>query len=179
MICNESASENEDTENKARQKSAVAAFQELAGAMPGIPEELQVAVLNAESPGRLADLISDALNLNYAEKILLLSMTDVRRRFEVLAILMNRELEVLKLGMKIQSEVHQAMSQQQREFFLREQLRTIQQELGEDSRNPDIIEIEERLESTELPPHVLEVVRKELSRLEVIPQAAPRIPYRL
>ena len=173
VICNESASENEDTENKARQKSAVAAFQELAGAMPGIPEELQVAVLNAESPGRLADLISDALNLNYAEKILLLSMTDVRRRFEVLAILMNRELEVLKLGMKIQSEVHQAMSQQQREFFLREQLRTIQQELGEDSRNPDIIEIEERLESTELPPHVLEVVRKELSRLEVIPQAAP------
>lgn len=130
-------------------------------------------MLNAESPGRLADLISDALNLNYAEKILLLSMTDVRRRFEVLAILMNRELEVLKLGMKIQSEVHQAMSQQQREFFLREQLRTIQQELGEDSRNPDIIEIEERLESTELPPHVLEVVRKELSRLEVIPQAAP------
>ena len=65
------------------------------------------------------------------------------------------------------------MSRQQREFFLREQLRTIQQELGEDSRNPDIAEIEERLEKIELPPHVLEVVRKELARLEVIPQAAP------
>lgn len=173
LVHTDSQAENDDTENKARQKSAVASFQELAGAIPGLPEELQVAVFNAESPGRLADLIADALNISYAEKILLLSMTEVRRRLEVLAILMNRELEVLKLGMKIQSEVHQAMSQQQREFFLREQLRTIQQELGEDSRNPDIIEIEERLENTELPAHVLEVVRKELSRLEVIPQAAP------
>ena len=173
QLFTDSPAENEDTENKARQKSVTAAFQELASAMPGLPEELQVAVINAESPGRIADLLADSLNISYAEKILLLAMTEVRKRLEILAILLNRELEVLKLGMKIQSEVHQAMSRQQREFFLREQLRTIQQELGEDSRNPDIIEIEERLENTELPPHVFDVVRKELSRLEVIPQAAP------
>ena len=173
QLFTDSQTENEDTENRARQKSVTVAFQELASAMPGFPEELQVAVLNAESPGRFADLLADSLNISYAEKILLLSMTAIRKRLEVLAILLNRELEVLKLGMKIQSEVHQAMSRQQREFFLREQLRTIQQELGEDSRNPDIIEIEERLENIELPQHVFDVVRKELSRLEVIPQAAP------
>ena len=171
--CPESAPEAEEAESKARQKSVTASFLELAGTLPGIPEELQVAVCNAETPARLADLIADALNLNYAEKILLLATIDVRKRLELLGIFMNRELEVMKLGMKIQSEVHQAMGRQQREFFLREQLRTIQQELGEDNRNPDLVEIGERLEKIKLPPHVLEVVRKELARLEVIPQAAP------
>ena len=173
QVCIEPNGESEDAENKARQKSVVASFLELAGALPGLPEELQVAVCNAESPARLADLVADALSLNYAEKVLMLATPDVRKRLDLLGIFINRELEVMKLGMKIQSEVHRAMSRQQREFFLREQLRTIQQELGEDSRNPDIVEIEERLEKIELPSHVLEVVRKELARLEVIPQAAP------
>ena len=173
QVCFESNGETEDAENKARQKSVVASFLELAGSLPGLPEELQVAVCNAESPARLADLVADALSLNYAEKVLMLATPDVRKRLDLLGIFMNRELEVMKLGMKIQSEVHRAMSRQQREFFLREQLRTIQQELGEDSRNPDIVEIEERLETMELPQHVLEVVHKELARLEVIPQAAP------
>jgi len=173
QVCIESNGESEDAENKARQKSVVASFLELAGSLPGLPEELQVAVCNAESPARLADLVADALSLNYAEKVLMLATPDVRKRLDLLGIFMNRELEVMKLGMKIQGEVHRAMSHQQREFFLREQLRTIQQELGEDSRNPDIVEIEERLEKIELPSHVLEVVRKELARLEVIPQAAP------
>ncbi len=164
---------NENTENKARQKSVTSAFLELANTLPGIPEELQVAACNAESPTRLADLVADALSVSYPEKLLLLATIDVRKRLELLAVFINREQEVLKLGMKIQSEVHQAMSRQQREFFLREQLRTIQQELGEDTRNPDIVEIEERLENIELPQHVLDVIRKELDRLEVIPQAAP------
>ena len=135
----------DEVENQARQKSLTVLFQELAGMLPGLPEELQVAVFNAGTPGRFADLLADALNFSYAEKLLLLFHTDVRARLEALAVFMNRELEVLKLGMKIQNEVHQAMSQSQREFFLREQLRSIQQELGEDTRNPDIIEIERRL----------------------------------
>ncbi len=169
----DSTAESEDVENLARQKSATLVFQELAGLLPGLPEELQVAALNAGDPGRFADLMGDALNFSYAEKLLLLSLPEVRRRLEVVAILMNRELEVLKLGMKIQNEVHQAVSQSQREFFLREQLRTIQQELGEDNRNPDLVEIERRLAETPLPEHVVEVVKKEVARLEVIPQAAP------
>ncbi len=163
----------DEVENQARQKSLTVLFQELAGMLPGLPEELQLAVFNAGTPGRFADLLADALNFSYAEKLLLLFHADVHARLEALAVFMNRELEVLKLGMKIQNEVHQAMSQSQREFFLREQLRTIQQELGEDSRNPDIIEIERRLGELTLPDRVTEVVKKELSRLELIPQAAP------
>lgn len=104
--------------------------------MPGLPDELQVAVLNAGSPARMADMIADSMSFSYPEKLLLLVLSEVRARQEFLAILLNRELEVMKLSMKIQSEVSQAMSQQQREFYLREQLRTIQEELGEDSRNP-------------------------------------------
>ena len=163
----------DEVENQARQKSLIVLFQELAGLLPGLPEELQVAVFNAGTPGRFADLLADALNFSYAEKLLLLFHTEVRARLEALAVFMNRELEVLKLGMKIQNEVHQAMSQSQREFFLREQLRSIQQELGEDSRNPDIIEIERHLNELALPERVTEVIKKELSRLELIPQAAP------
>ncbi len=160
-------------EIRARVKGAGALFQELSGLLPGVSEELQVAALNAGSPGRFCDLVADALNFGYAEKVLLLALSDLRTRLELLNILMNREVECAKLGAEIQNEVRQAMGQQQREFFLREQLRAIQQQLDEDTRNPDIVELEERVRSAELPPKVLEVIRKELARLEVIPQAAP------
>ena len=169
----ENREENENEEVIARQKSVLMLFQELAGMMPGLPDELQVAVLNAGSPARMADMIADSMSFSYPEKLLLLVLSEVRARQEFLAILLNRELEVMKLSMKIQSEVSQAMSQQQREFYLREQLRTIQEELGEDSRNPDIIELEKRISETELPDKVSEVIAKEMARLEVIPQAAP------
>ena len=172
----ENREENENEEVIARQKSVLMLFQELAGMMPGLPDELQVAVLNAGSPARMADMIADSMSFSYPEKLLLLVLSEVRARQEFLAILLNRELEVMKLSMKIQSEVSQAMSQQQREFYLREQLRTIQEELGEDSRNPDIIELEKRIGETELPDKVSEVVAKEMARLEVIPQAAPISP---
>ncbi|WP_419647642.1 endopeptidase La, partial [Victivallis vadensis] len=169
----ENREENENEEVIARQKSVLMLFQELAGMMPGLPDELQVAVLNAGSPARMADMIADSMSFSYPEKLLLVVLSEVRARQEFLAILLNRELEVMKLSMKIQSEVSQAMSQQQREFYLREQLRTIQEELGEDSRNPDIIELEKRISETELPDKVSEVIAKEMARLEVIPQAAP------
>lgn len=156
----ENREENENEEVIARQKSVLMLFQELAGMMPGLPDELQVAVLNAGSPARMADMIADSMSFSYPEKLLLLVLSEVRARQEFLAILLNRELEVMKLSMKIQSEVSQAMSQQQREFYLREQLRTIQEELGEDSRNPDIIELEKRIGETELPDKVSEVVAK-------------------
>ena len=158
---------------RARVKGAGALFQELAGMLPGISEELQVAVLNAGSPGRFCDLVADALNFSYLEKVLLLALSDLRPRLELLTILMNREVECVRMGMKIQNDVRESLGQQQRETFLREQLRAIQQQLEEDTRNPDIVELEARIRATELPTKVLEVVRKELSRLEVIPQAAP------
>ncbi len=169
----ESEAENNNSENIARQKSLTLLFQELAGVLPNLPDELQVAVFNAGRPGRFADLLADALNFSSVEKLMLLALVPVRARLELLAVLMNRELEVFKLGMKLQNEVHQAVSRNQRETFLREQLRAIQNELGEDSRPPDLIELGERLADTTVPDKVQQVIEKELERLAMIPQAAP------
>ncbi len=154
-------------------KAAIRMFQEYAGMQPNLPDELKVAVVNTEAPERLADLLADNLNFDYVEKLLVLTCASVLERFRLLITLLNREIEVTRVGLKIQNDVHQAMSQSQREYFLREQLRTIQQELGEECRNPDIVEIEKRLAEKKLPERVSEVVAKELARLEIIPQAAP------
>ncbi|MBO5763457.1 MAG: endopeptidase La, partial [Lentisphaeria bacterium] len=158
---------------EAARKAAVTLFTELASMQPGIPEELRVAACNPSPAERLADLLIDNLNFDYVEKLLVLSTVSLADRFQLLLTLLNREVEVHRLGAKIQNEVQQSMSQSQREYFLREQLRTIKQELGEDFRNPDMAEIEQKAASKDLPEAVEAVVHKELSRLEIIPQAAP------
>ena len=169
----ENRDENSSQECFARQRSITLLFQELISMLPGYPEELQLAVYNAQTPGRFADILADSLNFSRAEKVMLLAMVSIRERLEYLAVLLNREVEVTKLGMRLQSEVREAVSSSQREFYLREQLRAIRQELGEESGNPDIVEIEQRLTELTLPDPVLAVIRKELDRLNVIPQAAP------
>ena len=163
-------------EIEARRRSVMLSFQEFAGLLQNIPDELQMAVLNAPSAGRFADTVADALSFSRAEKVVLLSQCSVVKRLEILSVLINRELEVLRLGVKIQSEVHEAMSQSQREYFLREQLRTIQRELGEETANPDVAELRKRLDSGDFPDEVKNAVNKELERLELIPQSAPEYP---
>ena len=106
------------------------------------------------------------------EKKALITMEKLQDRLHLMTILLNREVEVLRLGSKIQSQVHNAMSKSQREFFLREQLRTIKEELGEGSGNPDIVRIQERMSKLDLPENVVDVLNKEIERLEMIPQAA-------
>ena len=160
-------------ELEARRRSVMLSFQELASLLQNMPEEVQMAVLNANGPGRFADTVADALSFSTAEKIVLLSQRDVGKRLEILSVLINRELEVLRIGVKIQSEVHEAMSQSQREYFLREQLRTIQRELGEETSNPDVAELRRRLKAGNYPDEVKDAVEKELERLELIPQSAP------
>lgn len=163
----------QDEEILAQKKNALIKFQQLASLMPNLPDELQAAANNTPSPGRLADLFADSLNFSYLEKLILLNLPDLHQRYDFLAVLMNREVEILSLSMKIQNDVHQAMSQNQRDFFLREQLRVIQEELGQDSRTPDIVELEKRISETELPEAVLEVIQKEMKRLEMTPPNAP------
>ncbi len=148
-------------------------FGEYSSIQPAIPEEMKIALFNTGNPDRAVDLLADNMNFDFVEKLILLTEPELQNRCQFLLMLLNRELEIARTGMKIQSDVHNAMSQSQREFFLREQLHTIKQELGEECRNPDIAEIEKRLEEKALPEKALEVVKKELSRLELIPQAAP------
>ena len=152
---------------------AVRQFHSIASFLPNFPEELRNGASNTSDPVRVCDLIADSLNLMTDEKTMILQELSVEERLIFLLELLNRELLVVQLGSKIQAEVHQNLSQNQREYYLREQLRVIKEELKEDSRNPDIIDIEERMMQLQLPEKVAATVEKELSRLELIPTMSP------
>ena len=154
-------------------RNATKQFQEVISFAPNFPEELKIAVLNMTDNSRIADVIADTLNISFAEKIVLLTTLKLQDRLHFLTILLNRELEVLRLGSEIQRQVHDAMSKQQREFFLREQLKQIREELGEDNRNPDVVAISERIEKAHLPEAPYKVVTKELERLNMVPASSP------
>lgn len=169
----ESEHDNLSTDNRGRQKGVVRMFQELLAFQPGFPEELQLAVAGAATPSRCADTLADAMNFSFAEKLMMLTAPNVEMRLDMLAVLLNRELESGRLGMQIQADVQESMGASQREFYLREQLKVIRRELGEISSNADVTELSGKLAETDLPEKVEEVVKKELDRLELIPQNAP------
>ena len=156
-----------------RQDALRKMFLEFASLHPAIPEEMRNTIVNSRVPSRTADQISDAMGFSDIEKFLLLAIPELADRMDFLSVIMNREIEVAKLGMKIHSEVQEAMGESQREFYLREQLRTIKRELGDMGSGNDIAALTERLEQADIPEHVAETITKELSRLEVIPQNAP------
>lgn len=164
---------DDSLESSAMLKNAINQFQKIISFSPNFPEELKIAILNLDDNVRLVDLIADTLNIDFVEKLSLLTQETLHERLQTLMILLNREVEVLHLGSEIQSQVHNALSKSQRDFFLREQLKTIRHELGEDNKSPDIIAIEKKLETIELPELVTKTVKKELERLSVIPQASP------
>ena len=156
-----------------RLKALQRMYSELSMIRRELPEELLLDFSVPCAPARGADQITDAVNLSYAEKLLLLVTSDVDKRMETLSILLNRELETVRMGMQLQAEVQESVGASQREFFLREQLRVIKQELGEISSNSDVVELTGRLENSNLPDNVRSAVKKELERLELLPQSAP------
>ncbi|MFW5856827.1 MAG: endopeptidase La [Planctomycetota bacterium] len=136
-------------------------FQEFANTAPNFPEEVKVAGMNISDPGRLADLVSAHVNLSLKERCEILDAIDIRERLERLSVLLGRELQVVELGRKIQSDVQEKVGKGQREFFLREQLKSIKRELGEeDEGQADLEELKRLLDEADLP----EVARKEADR---------------
>jgi ATP-dependent Lon protease len=149
-------------------------FQEIINLSPAMSDEVKVAVLNTEHPGKLSDLIAANLNLSLEERQHLLEVNNVRERLTRLLPLLGRELEVLTLGSKIQKEVASSMSKSQRDFFLREQMRAIQRELGEsDPATSEINALREQIEKIQLPEDANKVALKELERLQQIPPTTP------
>ncbi|HXF01227.1 MAG TPA: endopeptidase La [Solirubrobacterales bacterium] len=148
-------------------------FTEIIEQIPYLPEELQLAVTNVDDPSALAHLIAGALRISTAEKQELLEEVDVGRRLRRLSEILARELEVIQLGTKIQSQVQSEIEKGQREYYLREQLKAIQQELGEgDEQQAEINELRERIEAANLPEHAQKQAERELGRLERLPPAA-------
>jgi ATP-dependent Lon protease len=148
-------------------------FAEIIEQIPYLPEELQLAVTNIDDPSALSHLIAGALRISADEKQELLEEVDVTRRLRRLSEVLARELEVIQLGSKIQSQVQSEMNKGQREYFLREQLKAIQEELGEgDEHQAEVNELRERIEQAGLPEHAAKAAERELSRLDRLPPAA-------
>ncbi len=141
-------------------------FQKIVSLVPHLPDELQVVAMNLQDPGRLADLVASNINLNLQEKQEILEHADVERRLERLTVFLTRELEVLELGSKIQSQVQSELGKNQREYFLREQLKAIQQELGiGDERSAEINELRKAIEEAKMPEQAYKEAMRELDRL--------------
>lgn len=155
-------------------RNASTGFQEIITMSPTLPDELKVAVVNIDDPGRLTDLIAAHLNLPLDERQKLLEDNRPLERLKRLAPLLNREREVLRVGNEIQSQVSQTFSKTQRDFFLREQIKAIKKELGEtDQQQIDNNELEEKIKKAKMPADVEKVARKEMERLAAIPVASP------
>ncbi|MFQ5603503.1 MAG: endopeptidase La [bacterium] len=149
-------------------------FQKVVGLANYLTPEHVMLVTNTDSPGRLADIIAWNLNISTAEKQSILEIVDIKKRLEKLTYLLTKELQILELGSKIQSEVQGEINKTQREYYLREQLKAIKRELGDeqDERTVEINELRKKIKESKMPREVEEVAEKELDRLSKMPPAA-------
>ena len=134
-------------------------FAHLIGLTPYLPEELQLAAANVDDPSALCHLIASTLRLKTEERQELLETVDVEERLRAVSVILNRELEMSELGSKIQSQVASEIDKGQREFFLRQQLKAIQEELGEgDDHQAEVEELRSLIEAKNLPEDALQAV---------------------
>jgi len=162
-------------ETEALQQSLYQSIQEIQRlSEDGLPDEFITAVLNTSELGHLTDLIATHMPFSLEDKVRILEVLNPRERALEVLKLLQRELEVLRLSRKIQEEVQSEISRGQREYFLREQLKAIQKELGMmDDRERELAELREAIEKTNLPDHAREVALKEWERLRWIQPASP------
>jgi ATP-dependent Lon protease len=164
-----------NSEVEALQRNVLTLFQQIVAGSPTLSDELSTVAMNIEEPGRLVDFIASSLpSLSTADKQDTLETTDVRVRLEKINQHLAKELEVQQLRNKIQSEVQDRVQQTQREYYLREQMKAIQKELGEqDEGARDIEELRQKIEQAGMPDEVKKEALKELGRLSrMSPMAA-------
>ena len=148
-------------------------FQRAVELAPYLTSELGTMVSNIKSPSILSDLIASNLNISTTEKQGILETFDIRERLTKVHLFLNKEVQVLELGNKIQSQVKEDMDRTQREYYLREQLKAIKKELGElDEHSTEIKELKEKIKKAKMPPEALAAAEKELDRLAKIPPAS-------
>ena len=161
------------TELEALMRNLLTLFQKVVELAPSLPAELGVAAMNISEPGDLADFTAAYISLKREEGQEILETLDVTERIKKVTGYINRELEILELGSKIQSQIKGEMDKAQREFYLREQLKAIQKELGEvDERTMEINELRQKIEQAQLPSEARKEAERELDRLAKMPPAA-------
>ena len=168
--------QDESMERKALAHNLAEQFQRLIELVPTMSEELRIPLLNLEDqPSKMADFIAFNLKLSLEDQQAMLELSDVRDRLKALTFLITREIEVAETGSRIQSQVEDKMGKAQREYYLREQMKAIQRELGEDSDNQgeDLAGLREKIEEAGMPEEARAEAERELKRLERIPAVSP------
>src|ERR1700676_2471701 len=159
-----------DKEVDALHAHLVSQFSKFVSLVPYLPDELQVRAMEVKEASRLADMVASYLKIPIEEAQDLLATLDVRGRLEKLIAILGREIEMLELGHKIQSQVQTELNKNQREYYLRQQLKAIQKELGEgDARSSEVEEIEKKIEEAKMSEEARKAADKELDRLRMIP----------
>jgi ATP-dependent Lon protease len=161
-------------EAEALQRNVVSQFQQIVTSSPTLSDDLQTIAINIDEPGRLADFIASSLPfLTTTDKQELLETPDVSARLERINKHLAKELEVQQLRNKIQTEVQDSVQSSQRDYYLREQLKAIQKELGDqDDTQKDIADLKEKIETAGMPEDVKKDALKELGRLSRMNPAA-------
>lgn len=167
-------SEEELVEIEALKRNVTDNFQKVVSLSPNLPDELQSITTAISKPGVLADTVALHLPIAIAEKQSLLEMSGTKERLRALLAILMREVEVLELGSKIQSQVHSEMGKTQREYYLREQMKAIQRELGEgDERTAEVEELREKISNAHMTEEAEKESLRELDRLSHMSPAAP------
>jgi len=148
-------------------------FKKLIEIAPYLSEEQFHVLSNIQNPGKLVDKAISLMNISTKEKQDILEELDIKKRLEKCTVLINREIHRIELGEKIQSDVQDEISKSQREYFLREQMKAIQKELGEDTGGVELDELDEKIKTAKMPEKVETVARKELTRMKKIPAQSP------
>jgi ATP-dependent Lon protease len=164
----------QNVESEALVRNILEQLKKVVQLAPYLPDDLQVSAMNTEDPSKLADLIASNLNLTIGQKQEILEIANVADRLKRLTTLIAKEIEVLEMSKKIQSEAASEMGKSQREYILREQLKAIQRELGEtDERQVEIEDFRKKIDAARMPAEAKEAAEKELDRLSKMnPSAA-------
>ena len=148
-------------------------FEDLMKVAPNLTEEHSGMLKNIQKPNRLTDRAISVITISNQEKQEILEELDIKTRIEKALNLISREIQRIKLGEEIQSEVHDEITKTQREYYLREQMKAIKKELGEDEGSVEIKELEEKIKAVKMPEESQKVAMKELDRLSRIPTQSP------
>ena len=163
----------DSVEREAQLRNVKALFERYVDNGGSILPELAMTAKNTDDPGHFSDLVASSPDLTLEQRQHLLETRNVIERLRFLGIFLAKQNEILELKQKIQSEVQQTLDKTQREYILREQMKAIQKELGDDDQGSEVRELREKIEQAGMPDPVKEKALKELGRLEKIPQASP------
>jgi ATP-dependent Lon protease len=161
---------------EALSRAVLALFEKVARLAPSVPEDAYIMAMNIEQPGWLADYVASCLNLDDEQAADILATIDARQRLEKVSIHLAKELDVLELQGKIHNRVQEELDKSQREYFLREQMKAIQRELGEtDPAARDAYDLREKIAAAGMPDDARKKAEDELRRMEGIPSASPEV----